>query len=801
MTELLAPGGSVRGMKMAIAAGADAVYMGSTRFGARAYADNPDLSSYEEAIDLCHLNGRRLYMTVNTLLREDEIRGLLYNELEPLCRRGLDGVLVQDLGVLSFIRREFPLLPVHISTQMSVCGPREAKLLKKLGAVRVVPARELSLDELSAIREEAGIEVEAFVHGALCYCYSGRCLMSSLIGGRSGNRGRCAQPCRLPWSLRDGESGQEVKARGSHLMSLKDMCALPFLPDMLERHIDSLKIEGRMKAPEYAAGVTAVYRKYIDMYKECGRDGYRVDPEDMRILMDLYNRGGFSKGFFLVRNDPAMMTMDRPNHAGTPAARVETGKGGAARLRSLEDLHKGDELDVTGRGAKKRLSYVLPCDVPEGRVFTARLPGPVREGAVLPRVRSPHLMDALDALYDREPQRAAQGAFDVSPEGRLRLRVSCGAVSVCCEQGEVSEAVNAPTDEASVRRQLEKTGGSPFSFGSLSVSVPEHVFIPLRSVNELRRCALEKLREAVLAQFARDPAPREETPAPAEAAAPSPEAKEQNLEPAVCACVRTEGQLAAALRAPFVSRIILDTLEAPGQKRPDYASAPDRIHAAGRQVYLALPPIWREDSRERFQKRFSDSVLRKYDGFLVRSLGQIEDLAAAFPDKARVADACIYCWNTEAEAMLRRIGFTGWTFCAEQNARELSCLAGRGGEIVVRERTVLMLTASCLMKNTQRCRKKSAALYLTDRTGAVFPVITQCGECMNEIFNSLPTDLTVCMDEVLRLHPSALRLHFVSETEEECAALLDGAFRALRGEAPRRTGRETTRGHFRRGVE
>ena len=296
-------------------------------FGARAYADNPDRDGLLSAIDYCHLHGAKLYMTVNTLMKERELEGELASFLRPYYEHGLDAVLVQDLGALRLIRSCFPDLSIHASTQMSIQSADGARLAASLGISRIVPARELGLSEIREIYDRTGIEIECFIHGALCYSYSGQCLMSSLIGGRSGNRGRCAQPCRKRYVLTD-EKGQRIsKGSEAYLLSLKDICALRILPELIEAGIASFKIEGRMKRPEYAAGVTAVYRKYIDLYEEAGAENYHVDEEDIRILMDLYNRGGFSDGYYHVRNAPAMMVMDRPNHAGTQAVLASVKKG------------------------------------------------------------------------------------------------------------------------------------------------------------------------------------------------------------------------------------------------------------------------------------------------------------------------------------------------------------------------------------------------------------------------------------------------------------------------------------------
>ena len=286
--EILAPAGSYESLTAALAAGADAIYAGGMRFGARAYAGNLDEEQYLRAIDEVHLQQRKIYLTVNTLLKDYELAEL-YEYLLPYYRQGLDAVIVQDLGVFSFIREVFPDLPVHVSTQMTVTGEYGAEFFGRKGATRIVPAREISLEEVRRMKERTGLEMECFVHGAMCYCYSGQCLMSSMIGGRSGNRGQCAQPCRLPYSV-EGKKPQD-------LMSLKDLCTIEMIPDLIEAGIDSFKIEGRMKQPEYVYTVVRMYRKYVNLYLQKGRDGFRVKPEDLKTLENAYRRRGYMKGY------------------------------------------------------------------------------------------------------------------------------------------------------------------------------------------------------------------------------------------------------------------------------------------------------------------------------------------------------------------------------------------------------------------------------------------------------------------------------------------------------------------------
>ena len=305
--EVLAPAGAYESLVAAVNAGADAVYIGGSRFGARAYADNPDEDRLIQGIEYAHLHGSSVYLTVNTLVRDEEIDEL-YDYLNPYYKNGLDAVIVQDLGVFHVIKECFPDLPIHASTQMTITGVNGARALKEMGAARVVTARELSLEEIAEIHRQVEVEIESFVHGALCYCYSGQCLFSSLIGGRSGNRGRCAQPCRLPYDVsRNGKKLNSEKER--YLLSLKDLCTLDLIPDLIEAGVYSMKIEGRMKSPRYTAGVVSAYRKYVDKYLNDGRDGFYVEPEDKKMLLDLFDRGGQTDGYYTRHNGRDMVVL------------------------------------------------------------------------------------------------------------------------------------------------------------------------------------------------------------------------------------------------------------------------------------------------------------------------------------------------------------------------------------------------------------------------------------------------------------------------------------------------------------
>lgn len=314
--ELLAPAGNFACFRAAVNAGADAVYLGGEQYGARAYAGNFSAEEIISALRIAHMFGRKIYLTVNTLVKENEFENLV-PYITPLYEAGLDGVIVQDIGVLQCLRENFPGLGLHASTQMSITGVYGARYLQKLGVCRVVPARELSLDEIRDMKQTTNLEVECFIHGAMCYAYSGQCLFSSILGGRSGNRGRCAGPCRLPYTDNSNRKAQ-------YPLSLKDMYTLPMLPELIQAGIDSFKIEGRMKSPEYVAGVTALYRKYIDLYLESPGKPCKVKPEDEQMIRQLYIRSDTSSGYYRKHNDRSMVTLTEPGYSGSSPELIKT---------------------------------------------------------------------------------------------------------------------------------------------------------------------------------------------------------------------------------------------------------------------------------------------------------------------------------------------------------------------------------------------------------------------------------------------------------------------------------------------
>ena len=737
-TELLSPGGSPEAIRAAVNAGADAVYAGGRAFGARAYAENPDPGELLDAIDYCHLHGAKLYLTVNTLLKEHELEQQLYSFLLPYYERGVDAVLVQDFGVFRFLKRNFPDLPLHASTQMTVTGADGAILLQRMGAERVVLSRELSLDEIRAIREKTDVELETFVHGALCYCYSGQCLMSSVIGGRSGNRGRCAQPCRLPYDFTDAEGRALNRGREKFLLSLRDIRTLRILPDLIDAGIASLKIEGRMKSPEYAAGITSVYRKYIDLYEREGLSGYHVDPEDERLTEDLFSRGPVSEGSY---------------------------------------------FEKTGR---------------ERMLFTGKKK---EDGASLRRTQEQ--TDAVRARYvGAEPPLFAKAQIYLRPGERARLMLShvphagsgkeqdTRSIFVTVEGEPVQEAKSRPMDEASVKKQLAKTGDTPFRFDVIDVDSEGNVFLPVSSLNALRREGLEKLRGAILAPHMRKAAengPVTETTEKRDEIVPEStlglSGKAQEIRRITTASVLTREQLKEVLAFDAVEGIYLD-----GALFTEETLR--RVKESGRKAYLVLPAVWRREIAVRCEKLLFSAVGKKADGVLLRSFDQLEFLSRTGYAGERIADTGLYTWNRESRAMLRSLGVTKDTLPAECSERELKERGCSGSEWIIYGRQTVMVSAHCLTKNTAGCRKERGIRFLKDRTGARFPVLNDCLTCTNLIFNSVLLDLREAAAKDRTLQPASLRYCFTTESGEETRRILEGGMAG-----------SFTRGAFRKGVE
>ena len=831
--ELLAPCGNYESFLAAVNAGADAVYLGGRQFGARAYAENFSEEELIRAIRQAHFSGVKVYLTVNTLVKEQEFSGL-YDYLLPLYEAGADGAIVQDMGALAFLRRNFPGLKIHASTQMTITGAYGAACLRELGCERIVPARELSLTEITQIKRKVPVEIEAFIHGAMCYCYSGQCLMSSMIGGRSGNRGRCAGPCRLPYRA----AGKE-----GYYLSLKDMNTLEYIPDLIEAGIDSFKIEGRMKRPEYVAGVVSVYRKYIDRYYQHltpgsegslsperakggspGTKGFLVEGQDRKMLSALYLRSETGNGYYEKRNGRDMLTLHKPGY----------NEADEALLKRLREKYVRELPKV-------EVSFYVRC------------------------VEGEPLRGEVCFHHPPSGKRDCGGSAVCGEKGDCSVRAQEGKICLEATGGPVERAVRRALTEAEISAQLVKTGGTPFQVKACGVKTGENAFVPMSQIKALRRELLEKIyaydhprkaeKEIKEPQDGKKrggtltPDIREEPEGMKSiASAGDPERNRAGAEGAGKKAAAAAGVKGSGQESGYTLTAIVQTREqfeaafsAMKNREDEYlivdadlileeTDIQERLSAGKVHWGIKCPLILRESDKA-FLKKLRRLLVEKSPEILYCATIDMYAWVKSISYGGKIAgEASLYAWNREAVSFWgERIDRVSLPL--ELNSKEIrelcaavkkfpqddrACEAGwEGGlpgrlEAPVYGRAPIMVSANCVKLSTGNCdRNRKKYAELTDRRGNVFPVYTNCSHCYNILYNCLPTsyaeDLWMLREDGIK----AFRLEFTTESGAETVRVMQ-TFRQLlaserkstekeKGRKPVGTG--TTKGRFRLGVE
>lgn len=763
--ELLAPAGNYEAFLGAVNAGADAVYLGGNKFGARAYADNFSEEEICRAIHTAHFMGRKIYLTVNTLVKEQEFTEL-YDYLLPLYEAGLDGVIVQDIGVLCYIREHFKELSLHASTQMTLTGAGGASILKEWGVERIVPARELSLAEVRSIKEETGLEIECFIHGAMCYCYSGQCLFSSILGGRSGNRGRCAQPCRLPYQIYEG--GNKINGV-DYPLSLKDMCTISYIPQLIEAGIDSFKIEGRMKKPEYAAGVTAIYRKYIDLYETKGIAAYHVEEGDIRKLQSLYIRSELQNGYYERHNGREMITLHKPSYAGSDKILLEQTRSDYIREPDKPSVKMQVELRVG--------EPVCLCITEENTAKT---------------------------LYGKGVNTGSKHENNIVHEAG-------SGISVTVYGNIVEPAKKMPLQQENIRKQMLKTGNSGVTASDCDVVMEDNVFLPVSALNDLRRKGVEAYEQQyIMRQGLAVNRQLNEKPVSQMIKATRNHADSLH---ATDVSISTYDQLTESVNH-VCRRIYIDSDLYLMQYDKIAACMEEHTHI---EYYLALPYVLRARDKNylhMLKKRVINHTAVK--GFLIRNLEEFSYVRTFGTGYALVPDAGLYCYNVETIRFWSNY-CDEYTLPYELNGKEAGKLAGFADAIgmrtdmIVYSRIPMMITANCIRKTAGRCMPGSGltrktktgteqtstfdghpVMYLKDRYGTDFPVEINCHHCYNVVYNSVPYSLHLQSDEVNKIGADIRRYDFTTETAKECRQILTG------GTFPYET---YTTGHLKRGVE
>lgn len=651
LPELLSPAGSPEAFRAAIDGGADAIYVGGSAFNARINAKNFTDDELSESVKLAHAYGVKVYQTINTMVFDRELDELLH-AAELSANIGVDAFIVSDIGAARLIRAHIPEMELHASTQMSVHNAAGAQFLAQQGFSRVVPARELSAKDIKYLVDNNPLEVEIFIHGALCVSHSGQCLFSSLVGGRSGNRGLCAQPCRLPYGCGGERAGDKYP------LSLKDLSLSEHVREIIGSGAASLKIEGRMKSPEYVRGVTRVWRRLLDEGRDAGRD-------DVRELAELFSRGGFTDAYYTKTVGRNML-----------GVRSESDKQASREIEKFNKIIRKTPINM---------SVELVADKP------------------------------------------------------ATLTMECADVRVTVTGDAPQTAINAPLDEAIVRRNLSKLGDTPFALGELEIVMPDSVMMPMSALNALRRCGAEALVGALN------------------------EKKEYKFE-----AVTLNKCKNAPKRANVARFYSPEQITDKAKEYFDIITLPlDKfIGCAGEANGFTMPPVIFDSEWQRVRQMLCDAAKYEPEYVIVGNLGQIDEVRAVLPQAKLIADFRFNIGNSQTAAFFEEQGFESFVMSPELTQAQMRDIGGAKAAVVY-GRIPLMTLEKCAIKALygearacEICGMNGAKM--TDRRGFVFPILRE-SEHRNVVYNSLPTGMSDKSDELARA--GVVNRHFIFTVE------------------------------------
>jgi putative protease len=815
--ELLAPAGTEAAFLAALRNGADAIYLGAGPHHARQFSGGFSEPVFFSLVDQAHGAGARVYLTLNTLLGGQELPSAMDWAFRA-WQGGVDAIIVQDIGLARLLRHRYPDITLHASTQMSLHNAEGVLAAREAGISRVVLARELSIGEIADIREQTDTELEVFGHGALCVSYSGQCLMSSMIGGRSGNRGTCAQPCRLPWRLRTAAGGEEA---GGYLLSMKDLMSLPLLPQLTAAGVTALKIEGRMKSPEYVALVTGVYRKYLELLETGGTDAFQVDPADLRMLAQTFNRGGFTRRYLAGGRLPVtpggadadaiaglpvapggadadaiagpLVDPTHPKNKGVRIGSVVSWRAPYVTVRLSERVTLGDGLEIHrgGLGGEQAVSMMLTAILNQGahvREAEAGLPvqlgdvrTPVAQGDPVYRTsRKELLLAAAEQMAHWQVKRVRvhmSAVLRIGEPARLTVWDDDGHEVAVQSDLAVAVARERPLDRERLVSQLFKTGDAPWQPLLEEVTLDDGAILPVSAINAMRRHALDVLWQARVA--AGRPEPDAGTPARGEAALPVP--RDCGTARATLAFSKppTADWLAAAglTRNHPPVRLLLPLMT------PDALAQLRQVFAG--QLWVRLPAIVPQGRMKALLaalRRLQDEGV-PVDGFSAGNPGLLRLLRRLFPDKPLLADEGMNLWNPAAIRQAADWGADMALLSAEIPPEAVAACRealSAGSPVVLPVcdwtygRVRVMTTAHCPGTMAGPCDRRCAVCprsegTLTDRAGAVFPWFRDPLTETTAIYHSQPIRRT----RSERLHRSdCVHLQVTDEAPQTMAALL-----------------------------
>lgn len=779
--ELLAPAGSLESLYAAVQSGADAVYLGGSKFSARAYASNFDEENMIKVIDYCHLYGVKVYITINTLIKEKELKEAI-EYVNFLYKIGVDALIVQDLGLVSLIKANFPDFELHASTQMTVHNGEGALFLKEQGFKRIVLSRELSLKEIEHISKGLGVETEIFVHGALCICYSGQCLMSSMIGGRSGNRGRCAQPCRLPYTLINRNTNKKKEA---YVLSPKDICTLEDLKAIMESGTSSLKIEGRMKRPEYVAGVVDVYRRAVESVYE--NEDFDFEEENKKLLQ-LFNREGFSKAYLFGNSGRDMMAYKYPKNTGVFLGSAVTSD--LVELEAAIALGDGVRTDEEGFTVSKIIKDGREVEEANKGDKVKLLPVKYKKGEELYKTADSRLLEELGQFYSNYYGRKIELKLSVNfrAQETLTLKTSFQGREFSVTGEIVQTALKKPVEREKLSENLRKSGDTPFRFSNIEYEIFEEGFLPVSAINAARRELVEVLEKYIIESSRKE---SNDTITYAER-----KALKKQLPKVVVVASNIEHIKA------FKDSAIEGVLAVDPFKRQNLLDLEDIVKNYSNNLYIRVPNIIKGEFD--YVVKLIEKHIDVIKGIVTSNLGIINK----FRDKVSIiGDYKTNIFNSEALKFYTDI-IQGTAVSVELNKGELQqVVKGNADAVQIKlyGKEELMVSEYCPIgsmfggkSNSDFCKENCAVgnYALIDRKDESFILRTD-KFCRSYIYNSVPTNLIPHIEEFKSMGIESFRLDFIDESYEETLKLLR-AFKENKWEHEY-TG--FTRGHYKRGVE
>lgn len=772
MIELLSPVGNFECLRAAVQNGADSVYFGAESFSARAFANNFSLDTLQKAIQYSKIRGVKTNLTLNTLIKDSE-----FNNAFELAKKayeyGIDAIIVQDFGLAMQLIKAFPDLPIHASTQMTVHNLNGALELQELGFKRVVLSRELSTNEIEYICKNTKIEVECFAHGALCISYSGQCLFSSMLGGRSGNRGKCAGPCRLPYELFENNK----KIDSGYLLSTRDLYSLDYIPFFIKAGVKSLKIEGRMKSPEYVATVTRIYRKYIDL--ALSGELYEIDPIDKKDLMQVFNRGMASSGHLDTEPNKDLVFKEKPNNMGLALGRVQkyNKNKGYITLKLKEKIEIGDIISLGNETGSYTISELMEngkniTQTKIGQtVVIGRMKGNINAGDKIYKISSKALLHNAKESYKTENKKVLLNckikikkglpiSINITSNSNLNLYKK---LNITCASPEVPiEAKNKPLDKASVIKQISKTSSTPYTFQNISVELDDNIFLPKLSIlNELRRLSLAQVEEFAITNIHRNSNLNNSNVSSLskDSLSDMRNFAKTNIDLSSTQKVKISLLLNYLNRDFDYSQLReVDSVYIPLKYFIDkkYSDILYTI-SSNFDTYIYMPTIIKGNYKNLFYANAESSV-KKYEinGFVISNICNIKLLHELFTDLDKyfkiISNYTFNVFNSNTVLELKKLGVSQFTISPELDKKTINSLCDYQylkKELIVYGKTPLVNMNYCLLGETDKCYPTCTAKCTTnnsyslkDRLNMSFDIMPDNIQTVTTLFNSKITSIS-----------------------------------------------------------